>query len=433
MNYRKQRGIHITKRKHQIYRMDDTTYGVKSQTEPGVQYTLKRTTAGWDCSCPDNTQYCKHAYALEERLGMKARSDRGIMIHQNGNQVECITSDHYLVKSQSKDESYEVRDFGSGWMCSCPDHIHTGSTCKHIQAVQWCTGEQCVIQESNQIVCTICNSSNVIRKGMQAGHYRYRCKSCGKHFTDNLGFEGRHSTPEHITIAVELVYAGLSIRKTSRALRTIHCVVGRSTVHRWADEYGHMMEAYLDEITPLVGEEWRTDEIYLKIRGERKYLFAMLDSKTRYWIARQVSAHKGTDDVRPMFRKAKEVADKIPSKLISDGAANFGEAHDAEYTPRNFTWKDSIHEAHIRLDGDINNNQMESFNGNTIRLREKVVRGLKKEDAAILAGLKVYHNHIRPHLGLSEGETPGEAAGVHVNGENKILTIIRAAAKARRE
>ncbi|MXX20395.1 MAG: hypothetical protein F4Y82_00075 [Cenarchaeum sp. SB0665_bin_23] len=90
-----------------------------------------------------------------------------------------------------------------------------------------------------------------------------------------------------------------------------------------------------------------------------------------------------------------------------------------------------MHESHIRMDGDIHNNQVESFNGNTIRLREKVVRGLKKEDAALLASLKVYHNHVRLHLGLPDGQTPGEASGIHVNGVNKILTIIRASAKAR--
>ena len=50
------------------------------------------------------------------------------------------------------------------------------------------------------------------------------------------------------------------------------------------------------------------------------------------------------------------------------------------------------------MDGDLNNNLMESFNGNTIRMREKVVRGLKKEDSAMLAGLQTHHNHIRRHL-----------------------------------
>ena len=80
--------------------------------------------------------------------------------------------------------------------------------------------------------------------------------------------------------------------------------------------------------------------------------------------------------------------------------------------------------------GDMNNNQMESFNGNTIRLREDVVRGLKKDDSPILTGLRLYHNHVSPHLGLPDNMTPGEAAGIKVEGNNKWLTLIQAAAKS---
>ena len=36
----------------------------------------------------------------------------------------------------------------------------------------------------------------------------------------------------------------------------------------------------------------------------------------------------------------------------------------------------------------------------------KVVRGLKNEDSAILTGLRLYHNHVRPHLGLPDGPDP---------------------------
>ena len=77
----------------------------------------------------------------------------------------------------------------------------------------------------------------------------------------------------------------------------------------------------------------------------------------------------------------------------------------------------------------MDNNQMESFNGATVRHREKVVRGLKKEDSVILTGLRIYHNHVKPHLGL-EGKTPGEVAGIHIEGNNPWKTIIQAAAKS---
>ena len=76
---------------------------------------------------------------------------------------------------------------------------------------------------------------------------------------------------------------------------------------------------------------------------------------------------------------------------------------------------------------DMNNNQMESFNGNTLRQREKVIRGLKKEDSALLTGLQLYHNYVRPHQGLN-GDTPADRAGIRIQGKNKWMTIIQAAA-----
>ena len=91
--------------------------------------------------------------------------------------------------------------------------------------------------------------------------------------------------------------------------------------------------------------------------------------------------------------------------------------------------KESAHERHIHVDSDMNNNQMESFNGNTVRLREEVARGLKTEDAPILTGLRLYHNFVRPHLGL-DWKTPAEVAGILVEGDNKWKALIQAAAKS---
>ena len=154
------------------------------------------------------------------------------------------------------------------------------------------------------------------------------------------------------------------------------------------------------------------------------------DSETRFWLAKMVAGHKGNDDVAPIFETAEKLAGKIPGKLVLDGGANFGHAHKKQYAAKNSLHKDSEYVRHIHMAGDTNNNQMESLNGNTVRHREKVVRGLKKKDSVILSGLRIYHSHIRPHIGLSDGQTPGEAAGIRIEGNNKRKTMIQAAAMA---
>ena len=433
MNYRQQRGILISKSKNRVHRIDADTYEVCSQTIPDAKYTLRRTVAGWDCSCPDTIHhYCKHAYAVEHRLGMKARADRGMLIHESEGQVEHLASDHYLVRSQSGNGTYEVRDFGHGWMCSCPDHTHTGSICKHIQAVQWHIGERRTIRPHDDTHCKFCDSTNIVKKGVRGTKQQYGCKDCGRRFIQNLGFERRRDTPEQVCDAIELSYGGLSSRKVVANMASKGLHVSYKTIQNWGKAYGTLMEEYFDSIQPQVGEAWRTDEIYLKIKGKKRYLFAMLDSETRYWIAKQVAEHKGKDDVAPMFKQAKKVAGKIPTTLISDKAANFHHTWKQQYRAKNFLHKDTRHINEIAFDGIHHNNQMESFNGNTIRHREKVTRGIKREDSGIITGTQFYHNVMRPHLGLPENQTPAEAAGIHVQGTNKLKTLIQAATKERR-
>lgn len=75
----------------------------------------------------------------------------------------------------------------------------------------------------------------------------------------------------------------------------------------------------------------------------------------------------------------------------------------------------------------MNNNKMERLNGE-IRDREKTMRGLKKIDTPILKGYEIFHNYIRPHMGL-EGKTPSEVAGIKVEGDNKWITLIQNASR----
>jgi hypothetical protein len=83
------------------------------------------------------------------------------------------------------------------------------------------------------------------------------------------------------------------------------------------------------------------------------------------------------------------------------------------------------------MSGKVHNNKMERMNGE-IRDRERVVRGVKKEDSPLIKGLQIYHNYIRPHEGL-EGKTPAEAAGITVEGKNKWVTIIQNATQITKE
>ncbi|MGA8914108.1 MAG: DDE-type integrase/transposase/recombinase, partial [Nitrososphaeraceae archaeon] len=72
------------------------------------------------------------------------------------------------------------------------------------------------------------------------------------------------------------------------------------------------MQGYLEQIKPNVGNAWRTDELYVKVRGNMKYLYALMDDETRFWIAQQVADTKYRANINPLFKHGKEVTGKRP-------------------------------------------------------------------------------------------------------------------------
>jgi hypothetical protein len=85
------------------------------------------------------------------------------------------------------------------------------------------------------------------------------------------------------------------------------------------------------------------------------------------------------------------------------------------------------HILEIALHGVGHNNKMERMNGE-IRDRERVMRTFEKPETAILTGMQLYHNYIRPHEALKD-KTPAEVAGILVRGQDKWLTLIQNAGK----
>jgi transposase-like protein len=157
-----------------------------------------------------------------------------------------------------------------------------------------------------------------------------------------------------------------------------------------------------------------------------KYLYALMDDETRFWIAKEVADTKYHAEVHDLFKQGRHVAGKAPHRIITDGAPNFHAGIEREF------WRERkalmiTHDRDIRFGGQIHNNKMERMNGE-IRDREKVVRGVKKPDSPLLAGYQIYHNYVRPHMAL-EGRTPADLAGITVLGQDKWLTLIQAASR----
>ncbi|MDG7009965.1 MAG: IS1/IS6 family transposase [Nitrososphaerota archaeon] len=359
-----------------------------------------------------------------------SRADRGEAIARTEGQIRRVDDGSYYVHSQFGDWEYHVASTETAWICSCPDCVYRGVKCKHVFAVEFsrkvrqAVRADIVIEPVSVSECEFCHSKNLKKFGVRAtkfgGVQRFICADCHRTFSVNLGFERMKHNPKAITMAMQLYFNGESLRNTADSLRLLGADVSYQTVWNWIQKYVGLMDRYLDKITPNVSDTWRADEVYVKFKGNRKYVFAMMDDETRFWIAQMVSDHKENTNAVQLFRKSREATGKEPKTLITDALGSYKMASEFEY-PR------TKHIREIALKGKIHNNKMERMNGE-VRDREKVMRGLKRTDTPILRGVQIYHNFIRPHEGL-KGETPATKAGIKVEGENKWFTIIQNAAK----
>jgi transposase-like protein len=368
------------------------------------------------------------------------RETKGLEIAKAENsQVTRIDHAVYKVLSQSGHGEYVVCFSEDEWRCECPDHKFRGVKCKHIWAVEFSlkmreqVSKSVIIEEVTVSNCQFCHSLNIkrfgVRKNISGNIQRFLCGDCGKTFSVNIGFERMKHNPQAITSAMQLYFSGESLRNTQKSLKLLGVEVSHKTVFMWIKKYVSLMNSYVDKLVPNVSDTWRADELYIKIRGDMKYLFALMDDETRYWIAQEVSESKYKHDARMLFQMGQKITGKKPMTLITDGLPAYHDAFQKEFWTMKKPRTEHINA--IKLSGNMNNNKMERFNGE-VRDREKTMRGLKKTDTPILKGYQLFHNYIREHEAL-EGRTPAEACGIETKGKNKWLTLIQNAKLSNRD
>ena len=366
------------------------------------------------------------------------RQDRGIKIAQKDGQIKRLDENTYKVKSQNYQKIYDVISTESGWICTCPDYRFRKICCKHVHAVEFSIKLRKQVQRQHYTTieqvefscCPECKSENYIKRGIRKNKsgsiQKYFCNDCSKWFSFNLGFEGMRASPKVITSAMQLYFTGESLRNVQKFIKLQGIKVSHQTIYNWIEKYTKLMKTHLDQITPQVGDKWRADEVWVKVKGDMKYLFALIDDETKFWISKEVANREQGHDARGLLKQAKQRTKTKPRVFITDGLQSYQEASQKEFYSQK-TENKTTHIRHIHLTGDMNNNTMERFNGE-FRDREKVMRGIKKMDSVMFDGYEIYHNYIRPHMSLN-GKTPSEEAGIKVEGLNKWLTLIQNASK----
>ena len=363
---------------------------------------------------------------------MDERAIRGYSILAKGDEPQAIGNEIWSVPSQSSDKRYMVARNETGWHCECPDHMFRNVECKHIHAVQFSISlkEKLKIDSDSSlkiqelVSCRHCGSPNIVRYGKRGRKQLYMCKDCELTFVPDDYFKRMKFQPTIITTCLDLYYKGVSTRGICDHLHQLYGLkITHVTLLNWISKYAEMIEKYVKTLKPEVSNRWHVDEMKVKFHGDWRWLWNMMDSQTRYLLASTISEKREIEDARRIFIETKlAVKGKKPNQIVTDGLEAYEQAFKKEF----FTLKGprTEHVQRIQFSRGINNNLIERLHG-TKRDREKVMRGLKKEETRIVVGQDIYYNYVKPHMAL-KGLTPAEVAKTdEALGRNKWLGLIK--------
>lgn len=271
--------------------------------------------------------------------------------------------------------------------------------------------------------------------GTSAGKQTFKCNDCQARFREGLIKKAKYS-PEMVSLTLDLYFSGMSLRKIARAVNDQFGLnLGAASVYLWIQRYVPMVSEYVNSLAPQLSDTWHADELFVKMKGGINYrarsggeaknlafLWNVMDRKTRFLLASRLSKYRNDTGGIPAFKQAIVNAHgSKPERVIADGLRAYPES--VKYSFGQDAPK-LIANAGVRK-RHSNNNRIERLNG-TLRERVKVQRGWKSMKTPLVEGQRIHYNFIKPHAAL-EGQTPAQRAGIEVGGENKWLSLMRAA------
>jgi transposase-like protein len=387
---------------------------------------------------------------------LSERQVRGLKIVSLEGKIKRKNKLRFKVKSDSEDLWYDVvKQYGHNigghqkghWKCTCPDYLYRHQSCKHIYAIGYSKQlkkkiiSQPVVQSSipqtnNENICSKCKSSNIVKNGKRNNQsgvlQRFLCRDCKYRFIVNMGFEHSRKNPKIICAAIDLYMKGISLRKVAAHIEQFYEVkIDNTSVLRWIQRFADVVSPFVNSLVPPhLSGIFHVDEMLIHVRREKhefgnyQWLWNLMDNTTKFWISGLVSQRREILDARRVFQDAK-LKTVTPKAIIHDGLPAYTEAFQREF----FTLKNprvkNIRSISVRHEGL--NSVQERLN-NTVRDKEKVMRGMNTRDSAqkIIEAMRIHYNFCREHSTL--GKTPAEEAGIYLNIQNNnVENLIRLA------
>ena len=137
---------------------------------------------------------------------------------------------------------------------------------------------------------------------------------------DNL-LAGRHFDREVIILCVRwYLRFKLSLRDLVEMMAERGLSLAHTTIMRWVRHYTPEFEKRWRRYALAVGQSWRVDETYVKIRGKWCYLYRAVDRVGRT-VDFRLSARRDVAAAKAFFRKALKSQQRPPQTITLDGYA----------------------------------------------------------------------------------------------------------------
>ncbi|WP_406723494.1 IS6 family transposase [Streptomyces sp. GD-15H] len=198
-------------------------------------------------------------------------------------------------------------------------------------------------------------------------------------------YKGHRYPVEVIAHAVWLYFRfPLSFREVEELMLERGVLVSYETVRRWCAKFGQAYANALRRRQPRPGDKWHLDEVFIKINGERKYLWRAVDANGAV-LDILVQNRRDTAAAKRFFRTLLKTTRTVPRVVVTDKLRSYGAAH-REVMP-------SVeHRAHKGL-----NNRAENSHQPT-RQRERAMKGFRSVGGAqrFLSAFSRISPHFRP-------------------------------------
>jgi len=134
-------------------------------------------------------------------------------------------------------------------------------------------------------------------------------------------FKGKQFEKDIIMVAVGyyLRYP-LSYRQISEIMADRGIEVCQTTIYRWVQEYNNLIYCLWKKRKTFVGDSWRMDETYIKIKGKWHYLYRAIDSSVLtldIWLRKNRDSQAAYAFFKRLIKQFGEprvlVTDKAPS------------------------------------------------------------------------------------------------------------------------